>query len=269
MITTETVLANKFNSSVVTREPFPHFCMDNVLDPAFAEEVYDSFPSYHEAKLLGREFSAVNEKLKTQITDFRKFPAPIRELHDVLASKEFVARVEEMMGIPNLLADPELEGGGIHETNSGGHLDVHVDFNVSQGRNWHRRVNILFYFNKNWREEYGGYLDLWDPDVKNRIAYIEPRFNRAAGFVTCGHSWHGVTPVTCPPGNMRRSFAVYYYTTEPPEGWDGVEHDTIFRARPDEWMKGHVAMPVEHALRGMKEGVRSLKAGVKGLIGRG
>ena len=33
------------------------------------------------------------------------------------------------MGIPNLLADDQLVGGGIHETGPRGHLDVHVDFN--------------------------------------------------------------------------------------------------------------------------------------------
>lgn len=253
----------------VIQKPFPHFCFDDILDTGFANEIHQSFPSYHDALAMGRQFAAVNEKKKIQITDPEKFSAPILELHNILASPEFIRRVEEMVGIPNLIADPDLNGGGIHETDSGGHLDVHVDFNYIPERRWHRRVNILFYFNKNWKEEYGGYLDLWDHDVKNRVAYLAPQFNRAAGFVTGTHSWHGVTPVTCPPGNMRRSFAVYYYTLEPPQGWDGVEHSTIFRARPTEWMKGHVAMPVESALNTVKGGVRHFKDGVKSLIGRG
>jgi Rps23 Pro-64 3,4-dihydroxylase Tpa1-like proline 4-hydroxylase len=257
-----------YSRSKVIQKPFQHFSFDQGLDPAFAEEIYAAFPSYHEAKAMGQEFAAVNEKYKTQITDWRKFPAPIKDLHHLLASGSFVEQVSKMFDIPNLLADPDLEGGGIHETNSGGHLDVHIDFNVIPAKQWHRRINLLFYFNKDWDESYGGYLDLWDPEVKNRIGYFKPAFNRVAGFATGSHSWHGVTPVKCPPGSMRRSFAVYYYTAEPPSDWDGTEHSTIFKARPDEWMKGKVAMPMENAMRSMRGGVNQLKSGVKGLIGR-
>jgi Rps23 Pro-64 3,4-dihydroxylase Tpa1-like proline 4-hydroxylase len=269
MVETSSIQLDKFTRAAVIQQPFPHFCIDEVLAPEFANEIYDAFPSYHEARAMGREFAAVNEKRKIQITDYRKFPAPILELHRLLASREFIDRVEKMTGIDKLLADPELNGGGIHETNSGGHLDVHVDFNYIPETQWHRRVNILIYFNKDWKEEYGGYLDLWDREVKNRCGYFKPQFNRACGFATGEFSWHGVTPVTCPPETMRRSFAVYYYTKEAPQGWDGTEHSTIFKARPNEWMKGAVAMPVENALRNVRGSVRQLKDGVKSLIGRG
>lgn len=262
------IYLDKLTPEVVQQEPFPHLCVDDILDPQFAEEVWQSFPSYHEARQVGREFATVNEKRKIQITDSRKFPAPIRELHELLASDSMVALVGRMFEIDNLLADPDLSGGGIHETNAGGHLDVHIDFNLIEEKQWHRRVNLLFYFNKDWKEEYGGYLDLWDQEVKNRCSYIAPQFNRMAGFATGRHSWHGVTPVHCPEGEVRKSFAVYYYTKEPPAGWDGKRHSTIFKARPTEWLKGNVAMPMESAVRGIQDGVRGLKQGVKSLIGR-
>ncbi len=231
---------------------FPHFCIDGFLDPAFAQEVHDAFPSYADAERIGKSFTAVNEKRKTQITDVRLFPAPIRRLHELLASDAFVRQMSHMSGIADLVADPFLEGGGIHETNQGGRLDVHVDFNINERTGLYRRLNILVYFNVGWEEEYGGVLDLWDEDVKHCLARIAPTFNRAAGFATSATSWHGVTPVSCPPGSMRRSFAANYYTKEPPPGWDGVKRSTVFRARPDERWKGQVAMPVEslmHATR--------------------
>lgn len=262
------IALDKLGPQAVVREPFPHLCVDDILDAQFAQEVWAAFPSYQEARQSGREFATVNEKRKIQITDFRKFPAPIRELHELLADDAFIAHVGRMFGIKNLLADPDLSGGGIHETNSGGRLDVHIDFNFLKEKQWHRRVNLLFYFNKDWKEEWGGYLDLWDKDVKQRCGYYAPRFNRMAGFATGTQSWHGVTPVACPEGRMRQSFAVYYYTKEPPPGWDGQQHSTVFKARPDEWMKGNVAMPAEAALRGLQDGVRGLKRGVKSLIGR-
>ena len=245
---------------------FPHFCLDNFLEESFANEVHDSFPSYSEAEKLGQSFSAVNEKKKIQITDSTKFPPAIYKLHEHLASKDFVDKVSELIGIKNLIADPSMMGGGIHETNSGGHLDVHVDFNYNEELELHRRVNILIYFNKDWHEDYGGYLDLWDKDVKNCLGSYAPIFNRAAGFTTNEISWHGVTPITCPADRLRKSFAVYYYTKEAPEGWDGVVHSTIFKARPSEYFKGGIAMPAEEFVRATKGLLAAVKQVVKNII---
>jgi len=245
---------------------FPHFCIDNFLEEAFANEVHDAFPSYAEAEKTGRVFSTVNEKRKVQITDSSKFPPAILKLHELLASEEFVNAMSEMTGIPNLMADPALAGGGIHETNSGGHLDVHIDFNYNPNTGLHRRLNILVYFNKDWPEEYGGYLDLWDKEVKECQGRFAPVFNRAAGFATSEVSWHGVTPITCPADKMRRSFAVYYYTKEAPAGWDGKTHSTIFKARPTEYWKGAVAMPAENLMRATQKSIDSAKQTVKKLL---
>ncbi len=245
---------------------FPHFCIDNFLEPAFAVAVRDAFPGYDEGVRLGRAFDAVNEKRKIQITDAALFPAPIRRLHALLASDAFVARMSAMSGIANLVADPALSGGGIHETNHGGHLDVHVDFNFNTDLGLYRRLNVLIYFNTDWQESYGGVLDLWDADVKHCVGRYAPLFNRAAGFATSDLSWHGVTPVTCPSGVMRKSFAVYYYTREAPPGWDGVARSTVFRARPDEHWKGRVAMPAERLARATRRGVDTLKGRVNKLL---
>jgi Rps23 Pro-64 3,4-dihydroxylase Tpa1-like proline 4-hydroxylase len=245
---------------------FPHFYLDNFLEESFANEVHESFPSYSDAKQLGKTFSAVNEKKKIQITDSKKFPPAVYKLHELLASNEFVEMVSDLMGIKNLIADPTMLGGGIHETNAGGHLDVHVDFNYNEELKLHRRVNILIYFNKDWHDDYGGYLDLWDKHVKNCLGSYAPIFNRAAGFTTNEISWHGVTPLTCPPDRMRKSFAVYYYTKEAPPGWDGVVHSTIFKARPTEYFKGGIAMPAEKLVRTARGIIDAAKANFKKLL---
>jgi len=253
----------EFKKKFLTVEPFPHFCIDNFLKEDFAEEVYQSFPSYQEAEAMGKEFSAVNEKRKIQITDSEKFPPAIKKLHNLLASKEYVDMWADLTGIPNLFSDAELKGGGIHETNTGGHLDVHVDFNYVAEKQSHRRLNILIYFNKDWKEEYGGYLDIWDKDIKKRYGYFEPKFNRACGFITSEISYHGVTPITCPASVTRKSFATYYYTKEAPAGWSGEKHSTVFRARPNEWAKGKVLMPYEKVTRKLKKMFREFKKRAK------
>ncbi|GAB6139453.1 hypothetical protein JCM14076_01820 [Methylosoma difficile] len=232
-------------ASILASAPYPNFHIDNFLKEDFAEAVFQAFPSFEDAQKIGRGYHKVNEKLKVQITNSELFPDPIKKLHELLASPEFLALIGDLMSIPNLLADPDLIGGGIHETNSGGHLDVHVDFNYLKDKQWHRRLNILIYFNKDWKDEYGGFFELWDKDVKKCHGSYAPIFNRVFVFETSEISFHGVTPVTCPPDIMRKSFAAYYYTAEAPAHWDGQHHSTIFKPRPDEWLKGNVLMPYE------------------------
>ncbi len=237
---------------------YPRFCIDNFLTNDFANTVHDAFPSYQEAQGIGLTFNALNEKKKIQITDPAKYPLAIRKLYDLLTSPEFTAKVAKASGIDNLIPDLQMHGGGIHETNSGGRLDVHIDFNYNEETHLHRRVNLLFYFNKDWLEEYGGYLDLWDESVSNRLEYIAPLFNRVVGFVTSDISWHGVTPLTGPMDKPRKSFAIYYYTKEAPADWDGVKHNTIFKARPTEHVRGKLLMPAEKMLVNIKGAVKKM-----------
>jgi Rps23 Pro-64 3,4-dihydroxylase Tpa1-like proline 4-hydroxylase len=250
-----------------TAVPFPHFYIDNFLEETFADEIYNAFPSFGDAQKIGREFSTVNEQKKIQITDASKFPSAIAKLNQLLASPEFLDIISDLMGIPNLIADPDLIGGGIHETNTGGRLDVHVDFNFLDNRKWHRRLNILIYFNKDWKEEYGGFFEIWDKNVRECHGSFAPIFNRVFVFETSEISFHGVTPLTCPPEIMRKSFAAYYYTKEAPEGWSGQNHDTIFKARPNEWMRKHILMPKENAVRQTKLNWQLAKNKLKAMLG--
>jgi hypothetical protein len=244
-------------------KPVPNFKIDNFLDPAFAEEVLASYPSFEDSVKVGRTFEAVNEYKKVQVTDSRLFPEPVARLNGALSSPEFLELLSYVMDIPDLLADEELDGGGMHQTGARGHLDVHIDFNYLEARQLHRRLNILVYFNKDWKPEWGGNIELWDKDVKVCHHSFAPIFNRCVVFETNEISYHGVTAVKCPPDRSRKSFAAYYYTKEAPAGWNGESHSTIFKARPDEVLKGKVLMPLETAKRRMVSAIRGIKRSLK------
>ena len=250
-------------AKVRSASPFPHFCVDDFLAEDSAEQVCEAFPPFEVATKLGRTCSSVNEKRKIQIVDSRKFPPPLQKLNEALSCREFLDLLSYVFDIPNLLADEELAGGGIHQTGAQGRLDVHVDFNYIEKRALHRRLNILIYFNKGWRQEWGGNIELWDRKVKVCHHSFAPIFNRCIVFETSEISFHGVTPVTCPDTVSRKSFAAYYYTKEAPAHWTGESHSTIFRARPDEKLKGAILMPAEKAMRWTREllyrGKKSLK----------
>jgi hypothetical protein len=250
---------DQLRDQVCRSTPVPNFLIDNFLRPEFAAKVADAFPPYEEAIAVGRSFRAVNEKGKVQVTDSTRFPEPIRQLNHVLASPEFCELISHALGISSLLADEKLVGGGMHQTAARGHLDVHVDFNYLEDRGWHRRANLLVFLNRGWKPEWGGEFELWDADVKVRHHAHLPIFNRCVLFETNEVSFHGVTAVKCPTGQTRKSFAAYYYTTEAPAHWDGQTHSTIFRARPDEFLKGTVAMPAEKAKRWLSQTLRRVK----------
>ena len=255
-------LRDRFRSA----KPFPSICIDNFLRPEFVNEVCQTFPSYEESKRLGRGFNAVNEAGKVQITDSSLFSEPLQRLHNMLSSSLFLNALEHISGISGLVADKELVGGGLHQTGPRGRLDVHVDFNYIKARRLHRRLNILVFFNEEWRDDWGGKLELWDEKVKTRYHSFAPILNRCVIFETSDISYHGVTAVTCPDNVARRSFAAYYYTEAKDVDLDHEFHSTVFRARPDEKFKNYVLMPAERTFRWVLVQKNRLKSGLKKMI---
>jgi 2OG-Fe(II) oxygenase superfamily len=250
-------------------EPFPYFVVEGFLEPSFAAEVAAAYPTWETAKQMGFAFNAVNERKKVQVTERALFPDAVGRLSDALASTAFLADLGAITGIPGLLADERLFGGGIHVTGPYGRLDVHVDFNILEfERRLYRRLNLLLYLNPDWNEDWGGQVEFWDREVKTCVQHYAPTLNRCVVFETSDISYHGVAPLTCPEGELRRSFAAYYYTLEPAGAEEPASHSTIFRARPDERMRGYVLMPAERLQRQVTEGLQTAKRRVRRLIGR-
>jgi Rps23 Pro-64 3,4-dihydroxylase Tpa1-like proline 4-hydroxylase len=258
----EEALRNAYTNA----KPYPHLKIENFFDAEAAREIASSYPSFEEALNRGTTFKTVNERKKIQITDSKLFPKSILRLTSSLSSSEFLAKLSYISGIPNLIADDELVGGGMHITGPGGRLDVHVDFNYMEERQLHRRLNLLLYLNPVWDEGWGGQIQLWDENVERCEATFAPAFNRCVIFETSKTSYHGVTPVSSSAPTPRHSFAVYYYTREAPAGWSGVTNGTIFRARPEERMRRTVLMPAEKIKQRLELGVRSVKTSLKRLI---
>ena len=172
-------------------EPFPFLCIDNFLDPEFAKAVSESYPTFESASGRGFSFDYVNERKKVQVTDVSKFPDPVKTLHDAISGQSFLDELAYITGIPNLLSDEKLLGGGMHVTGPHGRLDVHVDFNYVQDRELHRRLNILIYLNPRWDNDWGGEVELWDQDVRRCYQSLRPVINRCVIFRTDESSFHG------------------------------------------------------------------------------
>lgn len=208
-------------------QPYPHGGFDDFLPPEILERVLVELRDLPEAET---SFDRAQERLKTSYTPER-LGTYTKNLFYALNSKPFILFLEELTGITGLIPDPYFSGGGIHRIETGGHLDIHADFNHHAKMNLERRLNVLIYLNHDWKAEYGGSFELWDKEMKGMVSSFVPSFNRMVCFSTTSDSWHGnPSKVNHPEGQPRQSIALYYYTAT----WDATRkgHTTLFKPRP-------------------------------------
>jgi hypothetical protein len=218
------------------QEGFPYVVIDNFLADAEAEKVLSEFPAIDDLGWIN--YLHYNEK-KYGLNKLDALPASIQVLINKLNSQDFLDFLSDLTGIKGLVADPLLEGGGLHQIPKDGFLNIHADFTAHpHHRNWRRRVNVLIYLNKDWKEEYGGHLELWTRDMKRMFKKVLPVFNRCVIFNTDPDAYHGhPDPLKCPVGMTRKSIALYYFTVEeaPP-----LKRATNYQARPGEGLLKNV-----------------------------
>ena len=222
-------LAENNAKKYVSGEPFPHIYLDNVFPEDVLNKILTEFPSAEGIDWV--KFNNPNER-KLASRDEIQMGDTTREFIHILNSKPFLMFLEKLTGIENLIPDPHLEGGGLHQILPGGLLKIHADFNKHSKTNLDRRLNLLVYLNKDWKEEYGGHFELWDKNMTTSHVKILPIFNRIAIFSTTSDSFHGhPDPLICPEDRSRKSIALYYYTNGRPDNEvkEGLEkHSTIF-----------------------------------------
>lgn len=212
----------------LSKKPFHYTRFDGFFRSDKANEIYENYPDIKDGKWDGTTY--VDQKNKFQKTKFEPgsvFDKAFQELN----SKPFLRWLESVTGIKDILGDEELFGGGLHQSIAGAFLNVHVDYNIHPKTKFHRRLNVLVYMNKDWKEEYEGYLELWDfsDNKKVQLAKFPPLFNTCVIFETNEISYHGhPKPLKTPIGVNRKSIATYYYTETRPEQEIAKEHNTLY-----------------------------------------
>ncbi|HXZ41269.1 MAG TPA: 2OG-Fe(II) oxygenase [Terriglobales bacterium] len=214
-------------------QPVPHILLTDFLTTDVASEIAQEFPNPDADTWT--QYKHRNEN-KMGMAKRDLFPAGLREVAYELNSPPFLAWLSELTGISELIADPSLEGGGLHQSGCGGFLNVHTDFSHHHyHKQWRRRVNLILYLNPVWRPEWGGAIELWDVKMRNCVAKYPPLLNHALIFNTDERSLHGFPePLRCPEGESRKSLALYYYTVE--RNTKIPSSSTNYRARPGDGM---------------------------------
>lgn len=224
-------LAASNSDAYAQASPFPHIMFDDFLRPEILEGVLEELEARAEP-----QGTVMDDKFqkKWACNKTRLMGPKTRALIQFMNGQEVTGFLERLTGMTGLIPDPQLAGGGLHELRNKGFLNVHADFNYHPKLKLDRRINLLLYLNKDWEEEYGGELQLWDTGMNECVAKYLPIFNRCVIFNTTDNSFHGnPNPVNLPDNRRaRRSIAFYYYTNGRPAGEVSNPHETVFMYEP-------------------------------------
>ena len=228
------IISNSKKTEYTSANPYPHIVIDNFLDHSIIEELIHSFP-----RPTDIEFYKYDNPLEKKLAmdDISRLPKFIGNVLLQFNSSIFLNFLGNITGIKNLIPDPYFRGGGIHQVEKNGKLDIHIDFNLHPKLKLERKLNAILFLNKNWKEEYGGFFEVWRGYRENNMHILEscakkvlPIANRLVLFNVSDSAYHGhPDPLTCPDNLTRKSLALYYYVV--PDA-PLVPHSTIFFRRP-------------------------------------
>lgn len=195
------------NPAFITAEPFPHLVIDSVFRQlAEISAEIDQMPqdAWH-------RYDSPDEQGKRACHHLEHMGPETRRLLAELTSEPGVKLVEHLTGLTGLSPDSSLYGGGVHVTEPGGFLGLHLDNEVHPNTGMHRRLNLIIYCTPNWQDFWGGELELWDRERRSAAVKIAPLFGRCVLMETASHSYHAAaaTWTNAPP---RKSLALYYWS---------------------------------------------------------
>jgi len=226
---------DRYRDAFVHANHFKHVMIENFFEPSFADQLLTDFPSF-DSRLARNEYGDIGGKAVN--TKIREISPVYQRQYAVISSKPFLEFMSRLSGIPDLLIDPKMFGGGTHDNRHGQELDPHVDFNYDESEQLHRRLNLIVYLNKEWETEWGGALEIHSNPRRpqeNQIESFDPLFNRAVMFETNEYSWHGFPKIDLPEDKRhlsRKSLSIYLYTKDRPAEEIAPMHATFYVQRP-------------------------------------
>lgn len=210
---------------MLAASPFPHLVLENIFHPALLELIIEEFdaPGTEWSDVKSRYESTRRSELGTKLGQASQI------YFDILNSGWFTEILSSITGVPYLLPDPKLFGGGLHESRQGATFAVHRDFGRHRHLGLKNEMVFITYLNKGWDPDWGSALELWDKKADRCVTCVQPEFGRTILLPHGPISYHGHTkPLNTPDGRPRRSIAAYFYTSPLAGKQHGDESASIF-----------------------------------------
>lgn len=218
----KTELINNFQNSDVT---IKYFYLDDLLPIEIAIKIHEVFPRPEE--MILKKNIREHKYIAAQMNNYNPL---LEEVIYAFQDLRIVNLIGEICSISEILPDDNLYAGGISMMGKNQYLNPHLDNSHDKDRNLWRVLNLLYYVTPDWKEEYGGNLELWPNGIEEKQITIHSKFNRLAVMVTHNQSLHSVSPVVF--DGYRCCVSNYYFSRNPYLESDRF-HVTSFRGRPE------------------------------------
>lgn len=203
-------IVKALREKMLNAEPYQHIVTQDWFNPTLLELVHEEFG------LMGqRNWRKVHYNYQSAYRSRNNIEfGPATNLYfSLVNSGWFLNLLSQITQVNDLIADPMLYGGGLHETRKGGGFGVHTDFTRHINNGLRNEMVFITYLNKNWDPSWSGALELWDSTSKHCVRKIEPEFGCSLLMRNGPVNYHGhPTPLNTPSGYVRRSITSYYYT---------------------------------------------------------
>lgn len=201
--------------------------VDNVLPEEEATKIHDAFPA--KEKMMERKTLREHKYVAAQMDHYDPL---LEEIIYAFQDPRVLNAVANITGLEDLHPDDHLYAGGISLMAPGNFLNPHLDNSHDKDRDRYRVLNLLYYVSPEWKQEYGGNLEVWDNGPEGKPREFHSKFNRLVIMATHDKSWHSVNKVKHPTRN-RCCVSNYYFSPRPLISHEYF-HVTSFRGRPDE-----------------------------------
>ena len=196
------------------KKPYRYVVIDNFFNTEICNKFEKSYPKQNDKRwyrfrdtIHGED--NVFEKGMMGISEIDKLPPLCLNIINELNSEEFLNILRSLTGLEKLQKDPYNNIGqwaGIRAMLPGGYQSIHSDARKHPHLGIEKRITLVGYLNKNWKESDGGYTEIWNDDMTKCIDKVAPLFNSVLIFENTEKSYHGVPEVN----NYRKTFLTSY-----------------------------------------------------------
>jgi len=217
---------DRLRNALMAASPFPHLVLENLFHPALLELVAEEFDA--QPGTCWTDVKSRYEATRRSVLGVA-LGAATQLYFDIIHSGWFIDWLSSLTGVPYLLPDPKLFGGGLHESRTGATFAVHRDFNRHPQLGLKNEMVFITYLNKGWDPDWGSGLELWDKKQDRCVTTVQPEFGRTILMPHDPFCYHGHTkPLQAPDGRPRRSVAAYYYSSPLAGKQHGDESASVF-----------------------------------------
>ena len=187
--------------------------INNFLNKNFYNSLYKEILKLERTSKNMKPFVLKSKSIKKEYLDFSEYYSNQEKIIKILSSKKFKNFLINKLKLNcSIYPDESNMYSGFNIVEKNGFLKPHADFNYNSKLKKFRTINLLIYFNKKWKLEYGGNLIFYSyKNLKRKYEFLAKE-NCAVVFLTNKYTIHGYKKINT--NKKRLSLNFYYYTNK-------------------------------------------------------